>query len=976
MKSYLLTTLLLINAFYSKSQNSYFQQEVNYKIDVRLDDKEHFLHAFEELEYVNNSGQTLNYIFFHLWPNAYKTNQTAFAKQQVEAGSQRFYFTSDKYRGYIDSLDFKVNGVPVEIEENSENPDIIKLILNEPLTGGAKIDITTPFRVKIPWSYSRLGRINQQYQITQWYPKPAVFDKDGWHTMPYLDMGEFYSEFGSFDVSITVPENYVIGATGDLQNQRELEFLDSLGSNNKNMVEDNDLRKDHPESSSKTKTLRYLQDRVHDFAWFADKRYLVKTGEVSLPGSGRKVKLYAMYNKVNAEVWEDIIEYMHDGIQFYSKTVGEYPYDVATVVDGALSAGSGMEYPTITVLGADSEILLELVTVHELGHNWFYGILASNEREFTWMDEGFNSFVEQDYFLEKYPDRGLLGTDPNNHATIGGRIARFFNVSTTPIDQLYPIAYKAVTAAGKDQAMQTHAADFTSINYGIINYQKTATLLRYLQGYLGKDLFQKCMKTYYDEWKFKHPKPDDAKRVFEEVSKQDLSWFFEDFVKTTGGVEYKAKKVSKTGDGYGLVIQNVGEIASPVEIATVKDGEILDSKWYPGFVGKQTLSIKTSENIGSLLIDPYLRMPDINAHNNEIKTKGITKKGQPLKLKLLGSVDYPDKNTIYWLPTIGLNTNDDFLLGAAFYNSIIPEKKFRYIVMPMYSFGLNKHAGLHDIAYSWKTQSFQRVEWGAQFKEFAGYQKYMTDLTFELRPDNPRTDADQTITISQSYIESDQDILPYYEESDYFTSVEYYRNKSDALKRISVLVGITSNIQDFTVIQSSYRWSKTYKRNHKFNLRLYAGAFIQANDLAPIYQLNFSGNPDYQMNDQFFDRAQSSNDLAVLTKQTNLGQGGFRGFIPESSDVGIATVNFDIDVPKLKLFELFVDGGVDFDGFDSFYSTGISLNFSDIFLLHFPLIGDSYQEVTPGSFNEFTDNIRFTLRLDPLNPYKLIRNTY
>ncbi|MCK7473948.1 MAG: hypothetical protein MZV49_11405 [Rhodopseudomonas palustris] len=180
----------------------------------------------EEIEYINNSPNELEYIYFHLWPNAYKNGETALAKQKGKFNNWHEY---ESMIGYIDSLDFKINGQSAKWEIDSKHIDIRKLILNNPLKPGEKIKITTPFYVKIPYcTISRLGHGGQSYQITQWYPKPAVYDKYGWHQFPYLNMGEFYSEFGSFDVSITLPQNYVVGATGDLQNPEELIWLDEL----------------------------------------------------------------------------------------------------------------------------------------------------------------------------------------------------------------------------------------------------------------------------------------------------------------------------------------------------------------------------------------------------------------------------------------------------------------------------------------------------------------------------------------------------------------------------------------------------------------------------------------------------------------------------------------------------------------------------------------------------------------------------
>ncbi len=217
---------LMATAGLSHAQKAYFQQEVNYTISVTLDDQNHTLTATEELEYINNSPDQLTFIWFHLWPNAYKNNTTAFAKQQALNKETKFHFAPKSKRGNIDGLKFQVNGKPAFLDFDPKNPDIAKLMLPEPLAPGSKAIISTPFKVKLPDSFSRMGHVGQSYQITQWYPKPAVYDRKGWHQMPYLDQGEFYSEFGSFDVSITLPKNYVVGSTGELQNMDEQAFLD------------------------------------------------------------------------------------------------------------------------------------------------------------------------------------------------------------------------------------------------------------------------------------------------------------------------------------------------------------------------------------------------------------------------------------------------------------------------------------------------------------------------------------------------------------------------------------------------------------------------------------------------------------------------------------------------------------------------------------------------------------------------------
>ncbi len=222
----IIVTIGITSPLQAQNPRNYWQQEVNYEIHVKLDDVHHFLRGDISINYTNNSPDTLFYIFFHLWPNAYKSTFTAFSKQYLENDSTSFYYAPDSMRGFIDSLNFEINGLTTTIKYDSINPDIAKVNLLAPLYPGKQIAIYTTFRVKIPHTFSRLGHVGQQYAISQWYPKPAVYDRYGWHAFPYLDQGEFYSEFGSFDVDITLPKNYVVGATGILQDKSEQEWLD------------------------------------------------------------------------------------------------------------------------------------------------------------------------------------------------------------------------------------------------------------------------------------------------------------------------------------------------------------------------------------------------------------------------------------------------------------------------------------------------------------------------------------------------------------------------------------------------------------------------------------------------------------------------------------------------------------------------------------------------------------------------------
>jgi hypothetical protein len=263
--------------------SQYWQQKVNYNIDVTLNDKEHTLDGFETIEYFNNSPDTLRFIWFHIWPNAYKNDRTAFSDQLLGNNNTKFYFSGKDEKGYINRLDFKVNNQTALVEDHPNHIDIVKVNLPIPLAPGQKITIATPFHIKLPFNFSRGGHDGQSYQATQWYPKPAVYDSKGWHPMPYVDQGEFYSEFGKFDVRITVPGNYVVAATGELQDAEEKAWLKTRASFDWKPVVHKEkmagggtknITQQFPESVQQSKTLHFIQDNVHDFAWFADKRFI------------------------------------------------------------------------------------------------------------------------------------------------------------------------------------------------------------------------------------------------------------------------------------------------------------------------------------------------------------------------------------------------------------------------------------------------------------------------------------------------------------------------------------------------------------------------------------------------------------------------------------------------------------------------------------------------------------------------------
>lgn len=521
---YILSLLLLIVTHSVQAQQSYWQQQVNFKIDVTLNDREHTLDGFAKIHYINNSPDTLTYIWFHVWPNAYRTDRTAFSDQLLENGRTDFYFSDNKDRGYINRLDFRANGTLAKTEDHPQHIDIIKLLLPQPLAPGSSVEITTPFHVQLPKNFSRGGHIGQSYQLTQWYPKPAVYDRYGWHPMPYLDQGEFYSDFGNYEVKITVPEKYVVLSSGELQNADELEWLKkrsvlpaktpqkpvakktTANGNTKKTT----AQKQPAAATETTKTLFFTQNNIHDFAWFADKELIVYYDTTRLK-SGRVINLFTAFPEKSTKVWKNSMQMMKDAVHFRSNLVGEYPYNTVTAIEAKMGFDGGMEYPCITAIAPmPSEKELEGVLQHEVGHNWFQGLLGSNERTHPWLDEGINSYYDHRYNKEhsRYnrpfvKPKGLLSFEATEHL--------FLN---------------SFEQWRIDQPLATTADQLTEGNYSLIAYERGAQFMQLLEEKLGRSIFDSAMQAYFREWQGRHPYPSDLKTVLEQQSGKNLDTIF------------------------------------------------------------------------------------------------------------------------------------------------------------------------------------------------------------------------------------------------------------------------------------------------------------------------------------------------------------------------------------------------------------------------------------------------------------------
>jgi len=974
----LFLTIGIFLLFLNASSQKYFQQEVNYKINVTLNDRLHELHGNEYVEYINNSPDTLGFLYFHLWPNAYSGNDTELAREIFGTEGKSKLFNDPELRGYIDSLDFKTDGIESDWHLLPGSPDICKIILSKPVKPGDTVYISTPFRVKIPKGVtSRLGHIGESYQISQWYPKPAVYDKTGWHEMSYLDQGEFYSEFGKFDITIRLPANYIVAATGNLQVKSERQFLDSLAADTSWMDKSGYGGGEFPPSSDKIKSLRYTENNIHDFAWFADKRFHVLKGRVNLPETGKEITTWAMFTDVEAQLWMNSISFINAAITYFSEWGGDYPYNIFVAVQSALSSGAGMEYPGLTVIGiATDSYSLDQVIAHEISHSWFYSALGSNERRYPFLDESLASTYESRYLNERYPEKKLWEITVGNE-----KLARLFRLKELPAQRALEMEWLVPARKNTEQPPNLSSQDYSYDNYGSIIYYKSGLGFTYLRAFLGDSIFDSIIKEYYRTWKFKHPGPDDMREIFESGTEKDLTWFFDDFLGTAKRLDYKLFRIDKER----ILVKNRGELNGPLLLAEISGDSIVSEKWVDGFSGRRWIKTET-DNYDLIKIDPGYNMTEIYRLNNNINSSGIFKKRDPLQLRFLFTLEDTEKRTLLYTPVLDWNSSDGFMAGIALLNGILLPKPVEVIMIPLYSFSKNELTGYGKISFNIIPNSnyIRKAKISIEGEQFGAiddqdYKRVRIGFDLFFRPRKMTNPVSRKVSGYYTSASDISDILDL-READMLSFMQLgYEIKRGSIVnpfRMLFLLEAGKTYQK-TSAEINYKLSY-YGKSNGLEVRLFAGTMLR-NDIVNAYYsyaLSRRSGRELYLYDGFFPDRFGLSSSSFWPRQMNLSEGGivtpvnqifgFNRWICSmtlsSSLPGIAS-----KVPVRPFVNLsLADSGSDNTGRPLlFYEAGFKAGMWNFFEIYVPLLLSDNINSVSGSFKE---RIRFIFRLDILNP--------
>ena len=534
-KIYLL--LLLINFTGLSAQNNfeYWQQHVDYTMDVTVDVSLNAYSGTQELVYTNNSPDDLSVVFYHLYFNAFQpgsemdVRSITISDPDSRVGDRISRLEKEDY-GFMNVLSLHQNNFPVDFNVAGT---ILEVQLNAPIKSGESAVFDMVFEGQVPPVIRRAGKNSEEnvaLSMAQWYPKMAEYDFEGWHADPYISR-EFHGVWGDFDIKLTIDKNYTVGGTGYLQNPDEVGHGYGQQISNK---------------QTNVLTWHFIAPNVHDFTWAADPDFTHDTLQV--PSGPLLHFLYkTSLNEKYKKNWKALQPMASEIIQHYSNTVGKYPYKQYSIIQGG---DGGMEYGMCTLITGERPFKsLVGVTAHEIGHTWFQFLLASNESRHPWLDEGFAeytcTFIEND----------LLGKETND-----------------PLRNSYN-RYISLALSGKEQPMSTHADRYMyNRSYSTSAYRKGALLLAQLKYIIGEENFEATLKRYFKDWAFKHPTPNDFIRSAEKTSGLELEWFLTDWTQTVNTIDYAIKGVSLLGSKTEITLERIGLMPMPVEVEVLLKG--------------------------------------------------------------------------------------------------------------------------------------------------------------------------------------------------------------------------------------------------------------------------------------------------------------------------------------------------------------------------------------------------------------------
>lgn len=941
-----LATILVANPT-SGQDAGYFQQGVKYDIKAQLQGLDTLI-ASCNINYQNNSPHPLDTVYFHLWMNALSDKTSPFSQQMLIANNRDFYFLKEKDMGGYLSLDGKIGQQTVGINYVDKSKEIAYIILPSTLQPGGAVEFRLEYTLKIPSLVTRMGVSDDIINLVHWYPKTAVFDQSGWHTMPYLSWGEYYSEYGDYSIEFNHSDEMKVAASF--------------------------IKKQSPVSS-----IIRIQ-KVGDVPIYV---FPKKQNSNSVHGSVGSVKINIHFHS-QEKIWDNALSYTQDIIKYFEKEIGPFPYSELTVVQGPQHQASAMEYPGTIVVNKIASIRdLDYYLAHEIAHQYFYAALGFNERDEAFMDEGLATFYEDKYTTNKYG---------NHH--YNAKAPRFIHLPVEPVATIY--GHKHLCNRRRGQPLATKPLDSHPFAYAVNAYPRSATLFKIIEKHLGEKSFKSAIKNIYESYKHKHISSNAFFNELERETRQSMHWVRA--VTSGAGLGIYTVKKNKNAK---LIVSST-EVDYPVHVIADRLDTVLSARGGAVLLDQNLLSYK------NLMIDPYNIMstsPNKTILNRsflpDIKL-GINA-GTPnhTNISVLPLIYY--NTTDKWMPSLAVfnstipSSNTKWLINPAY---SIEKKALNGEAWFSQDFHFSPTRYLQP-RLSIKKYSYQQNDIHGYY---LGYQKLAGELNYHMT-DMKNWDKHQRISLSYMYIQEDLAFFTSFEdftiEPESFSNIRlgynYFNSNGITKSNYNITIDAVPKYTNggFFVRATASASKKIFYRPTKtFTARVWAGYFIENTQR---YSLSYNNRVvkgtlglmqnaynDYSYDAYYFDR-----NTNRIRQASPYGNGG--GFalqfdgnrnIGQSNDLAFA-LNLQLDppmrLPKFLPIKLFFDIGGYTQGPKSqsseviyLYSGGVRLSYlQDALTINIPFFNS--KEINNLFLEEsrsFLNRISITFDILKLNPWE------
>ncbi|AMC10546.1 hypothetical protein Lupro_04505 [Lutibacter profundi] len=910
-------------------------------MSVTLNTNTNVLNITQKTVFYNKSDSILNVIYFHNWANAYRDKQTPLAKRFVENYSKSFHFAKEKQRGSTTINNISINYNIASWEISKENPDILKINLTESLKPTDSVKIIATYSVKLPKDkFTKYGANTVSYNLKYWYLSPAIFSNEaGWKTYNNLDMDDLYINYTNYYIKINVPKEYVVNTDLKSTNKINNNFNSYILTGKQKLDVELNITKEN------------------DFTTFHSNPVSITTNLDS--------------DKLNGVLKTLIINRELNFIQSY---LGKFPYKKLLI--------NKIEYDKNPVYGFNQlpAFLAPFSDTFEwdikffkvLSKKYIHTIFLFNQREDAWLADGLQTYLMMKYVEKYYPEIKALG----NISNLWG--IKNFSLAKLHFNDKYHFVYQFAARKNLDQTLTTQTDSLSNFNRKIVNKYKAGLGIKFLENYLGDTTITNAIINFSK--KYAHKKVNSSQFINSITTTKDISWFKNDYLKTSKKIDYTIKKIIKKGDSLQVTISNKRNFTAPIELYGIKDKKIVYKKWLTSIDSISKVMIpkngfdKLSLNYESLL-------PEYNLRNN---WKNIDKKlfNKPIQLKFLKDAEDPYYNQLFYTPVYRYNYYDGLVLGLAVSNKTILRKTFSYKLTPSYSTKSKSFSGSYSFLYEYlpENKKVNKFSFGVAGSNYH-YAKNLTYNTvkpfayLEFRRKSLRDVGNNAIVASYTLV--DREKLPTQTENletyNYKVfSLSYGYSRPEIINDFRFSTGLQIS-RKFSKLSLTARYRKLTDTNRQFDFRFFTGAFLSNNTESSFFDFSLDRPSDYLFQYDYLGRSETS---GFFRQQIIINEGAFKSRLPVTyANQWMTTMNMSIGM--WRWVEVYSDVGFVKNKNTKVYfayGNGVRLNFiQDILEVYFPFYSNLGWEISQQSYSS---KIRFVLVIKPKRIFNFIKRGF